>query len=103
MKTFFNQIQKIKFNPKILYFSILLLLFYSCEKPKDVTIDYVYTANEIIYYPEKHISILFDVKPKYDIGDYTITWYTPDTLTGEGPYQITITNNLVLDFEISDG
>ncbi|MBK7031610.1 MAG: hypothetical protein IPH45_21530 [Bacteroidales bacterium] len=62
----------------------------------------MYIPNEIIYYPDKHITILFDIKPKYDIGDYTITWYTPDTLTGEGPYQITLTNNLVLDFEISD-
>ncbi len=102
MKTFLKQILKIKLNARILFFSILVLLCYSCEKPKDVIIDYVFNASKIIYYPDKHISILFDVKPKYDIGDYTIHWYSPDTLTGEGPFKISITNNLILDFEISD-
>lgn len=87
---------------KILCLTILVLLCYSCEKEKDAEIDFVFNASEIIYYPDKHISIIFDIKPKNDIGDYAIDWYRPDTLKGEGPFKIFITSNLVLDFEISD-
>lgn len=102
MKNSFKPILTTKLSAKILYLTILVLTCYSCEKQKTATIDFVYNASEIIYYPDKHISIIFDVKPKYDIGDYTIKWYSPDTLVGEGPFEITISNNLVLDFEISD-
>ena len=102
MKNSFKPFLITKLSAKILCLSILVLTCYSCEKQKTATIDFVYNASEIIYYPDKHISIIFDVKPKYDIGDYTIKWYSPDTLVGEGPFKITITNNLVLDFEISD-
>ena len=102
MKTFFKQILQTKLSAGIFYLTILVLISYSCKKENDTEIDFVYNASEIFYYPDKHISIMFDIKPKYDIGSYTIKWFTPDTLTGKGPFKVMITDNLVLDFEISD-
>lgn len=100
MKSIFDK----KFSTVILFLTILVLISYSCENDKDndPIIDYEYTSNEIIYYPDKHISIVFDLKPRYDLGNYTINWYNPDSLTGKGPFKIIISNNAVLDFEISD-
>jgi hypothetical protein len=104
MKAFLKQTLKIKFSAAILYLTILVLISYSCEKENNPTnpIDFEFNANEITYYPDQHISIAFDIKPKYDIGTYNISWYSPDTLSGEGPFKIMITGDLILDFEISD-
>ena len=102
MKTFIKKILQTKLSAGIFYLTILVLIGYSCKKENDTEIDFTYNASEIIYYPDKHISIVFDIKPKYDIGSYQIKWFTPDTLSGKGPFKIMITGNLVLDFEISD-
>jgi hypothetical protein len=101
-ENFFKQIPKTKFSSKILYLTIFVLLCFSCSKENETQIDYLYSESEIIYYPKKHISMIFEIKPKYDLGNYTINWFNPDSLTGEGPYKIFLTDNLVLDFEISD-
>lgn len=102
MKTSLKQTLKIKFSTKILYLTILTLISYSCKKENNPEIDFVFNTKEIIYYPDKHISITFEIKPKYDLGTYSIHWYNPDTLIGVGPKKISITRNLSLDFEISD-
>jgi len=102
MKTFFKQPLKILWISRIHYFIILILIGYSCGKEKDPEIDFVFNTNEIVYYPDKHISITFDIKPTEDIGAYSINWYNPDTITGVGPFEISITSNLILDFEIAD-
>lgn len=111
MKTFLKQSSEIKLSAKILYLTILILIIgNSCEKennPKidqenNPKIDFVFNTNEIIYYPDNRISLTFDIKPNDDLETYSINWYNPDTLIGAGPIKISLTSNLILDFEISD-
>jgi hypothetical protein len=103
MKTIFEQTLRTKLITKFLYINALIFVIYSCDKENSLPkIDSEFHANEIIYYPDKHISITFDIIPNDDIGTYTINWYNPDSLTGEGPFKIYITNNMILDFEIAD-
>lgn len=102
MRFILSQNRKARLGVMIFCLTLFVLLWYSCRKENDPAIDFEFNASEMIYYPEKHISVVFDIKPKYDIGDYTIKWFSPDTLTGMGPFKIMITSNLILDFEVSD-
>jgi len=81
---------------------ILVLLNFSCEKDRNPKINFEFRATGIISYPDKHISITFDVVPEVDKEHCTINWYSPDSLKGNGPYTINISGNLMLDFEIYD-
>ena len=103
MKTLTKQSLKMQFCTKILYLAIIILIGYSCDKENSLpNIDFEFHANEIIYYPDKHISITFDIIPNDEIGSYTINWFNPDTLSGDGPFEINITNDISLDFNIAD-
>jgi hypothetical protein len=87
---------------KLPYIVILIFLNFSCGKEKHPKIDYEFQTIEIIYYPDNHISMTFDIIPKDDKEVYTINWFNPDSLKEEGPYTISLSSNLILDFEIYD-
>jgi hypothetical protein len=84
--------------------AILILISFSCKKEEDddLKINFKFYTNEIIYYPDKHISVTFDIFPEGNNAPYKLKWFVPDSLKEEGPYAIKITGNIILDFEIID-
>ena len=102
MKTFLTSLSRHFFNHKLLSTVILILINLSCEKESNLRLDFVFKTTEIIYYPNKHILMTFNIIPKGYNEPYTFKWFKPDSLKEEGPYSINISSNLMLDFEISD-
>jgi hypothetical protein len=102
MKTPFVFLSMNKLFQYILSIAILFLFSFSCEKENSSKISFEFNAIDIIYYPEKHISMTFKIIPEGDNGPFTLKWYEPDSLNGEGPYAIEINDDLKLDFEIQN-
>ncbi|MCF8381382.1 MAG: hypothetical protein K9H49_17545 [Bacteroidales bacterium] len=86
----------------ILFLAILIPFTFSCEKESSPKLNFKFFATDIVYYPEKHVSITFDIIPVGDNDPYTLSWVQPDSLNEVGPFTININSNLILDFEIMD-
>jgi hypothetical protein len=89
-------------NHKLLFTVILILINFSCEKENIIKLDFEFQTTEIIYYPDKHILMTFNILPKGGKEPYTFKWVNPDSLKQEGPFAINISGNQILDFEILD-
>jgi len=90
------------FNSKIFLISILIFVGYSCEKEKNIITEFDFQLIELTYYPEKQITMIFDILPKGNIENYTLEWFNPDSLEERGPYTITFSNDIILDYEVSE-
>jgi len=86
---------------RIFCISILILLSCSCHHEEELGFEFM--ATDIIYYPDKHISMTFDIIPVGNKGPCVLKWYDPDSLSENGPFTIGFTKDLLLDFEIQDG
>lgn len=82
------------------FVAILIVLSVACKKDNEVKLGFEFLTREVCYYPEKHIAMTFDIIPTTDKETYTFNWFNPDSLKGKGPFRITISSNLILDFEI---
>jgi hypothetical protein len=102
MKNFRILLSRNTINPKLLCIAILILLNFSCEKDHNPRLDFEFQTIEVYYYPDKHISMTFNIIPKSDKGPFLLKWFNPDSLKEEGPYTINLSDNLMLDFEILD-
>ena len=87
---------------KFIYITILFLLSFSCKKEKDSIIDFKFNASKIAYYPNKHISVTFEIVPEVNYAPYKLKWFVPDSFKEIGPYVIKLTSDVILDFEIID-
>lgn len=88
------------FNNKILLITILLFIGYACEKEKNRMTEFEFQTMDITYYPEKQITMIFDIVPKGDLENYTVKWFNPDTLEDRGPYKIKFSTDIILDYEV---
>lgn len=82
--------------------AMLIPICFSCKKENTSELNFEFHASQIVYYPEKHISITFNIEPAGDNGPFSLKWFEPDTLKEVGPYSIDISDDLILDFEILD-
>ncbi|MDP3446025.1 MAG: hypothetical protein Q8T08_24455 [Ignavibacteria bacterium] len=90
------------FNLKLLQLTILILIGVSCAKEKVQMAEFEFKTIEIISYPSKQISMTFDIVPQSNIESYAIKWFNPDTLNERGPYTINFSNDIILDYEVTD-
>jgi len=102
MKTNFTLLSINSLINRLLSIIILISLNYSCEKNTNSKLDFGFHATKIVYYPEKRISLTFNIVPEGYNSPFTLKWYDPDSLQEEGPYTIYMTKDLLLDFEILD-
>jgi hypothetical protein len=102
MKSFLLFVSSNNLIHRLLYVIIPISLNYSCEKENNSEIGFKFHAIEIVYYPEKQISITFIIIPEGDNSPFILKWYEPDSLKKEGPYTIDISSDYILDFEVRD-
>ncbi len=101
MKNFNLKLIEDVYSNKILLIIILLLIGYSCEKEKSQMEEFEFQTIDLTYYPEKQITMIFDIVPKEDLENYTVKWFNPDSLEERGPYKIKFSNDIILDYEVS--
>lgn len=82
--------------------TILLLIGYSCEKEKNQVIEFEFQTTQLIYYPDKQITMTFNIVPKSNFENYKIKWFNPDSLEDRGPYTIKFSSDIILDYEVSN-
>ncbi len=86
---------------KFLILTILILIGYSCEKEKDQLTEFDFQTTKLVYYPDKQITMTFNIVPKGNPDNYSVKWYDPDSLEDRGPYTIKFSNDIILDYEVS--
>ncbi len=87
---------------------IVLLLssicFMSCDKVNDEidskNVDFLF--EQVRYYPPNQIMLRFVIDLKDIQNTYSISWNSPDSLNGTGPFELISTNDILLDCIISD-
>lgn len=82
----------------------LLIFVYSCEKaidPEAKVVESEVRTSELVYYPEKHFSMTFDIVPGDDAASFTIKWIHPDSLGSSGPFTLRFTDDVQLEYEVS--
>lgn len=98
----FKYLFRNKLISNIVCLAILILFCFSCKEEIISELDFEFQPIEIVYYPEKHISINFNIEPIGGNEPYNLNWFEPDYQNEEGPYSITIDDDILLDFEIVD-
>jgi len=95
---------KNRISPVYRIFTLLILLFssFSCKKEVPPGIGFTIQVRDIIYYPEKNIFIDFEVIPEGSFKPLAVLWHQPSGLQGYGPFTISISKKLLMDFEIRD-
>jgi hypothetical protein len=102
MKTPFRLLVRSKMIQKQLFVAIVVLLIFSCQKEKSSELKFEFQAMDIIYYPDKTISMTFKIIPGGNNGPFIIKWFEPAHFQGEGPISVNMNSDLKLDFEIQD-
>jgi hypothetical protein len=57
---------------------------------------------DLIYYPDDSIPLTFMITSTNGIQPYNYNWINPDTLVGEGPFTIDLSNNSIFYVEVKD-
>jgi len=83
---------------------IIALLFVQSCKDENVQLifDVDITFQHLIYYPNDSISMTFLMSSSGGESPYAYNWVNPDTLVGEGPFTIDISNDILLELEVID-
>lgn len=86
---------------KITVVFFLVTICLSCNKEKDINLNFEFKTVESYFYPDK-IAVTFDILPDGGIEPYSLKWINPNVSDWEKPFTIYTDSTMILDFEIWD-
>jgi hypothetical protein len=92
--------RKISFS-KLLFIFLLVSFCSSCNKEKDINLNFEFKTVESYFYPDR-ISLTFDILTEGGIEPYSLKWINPNDSNWQNPFTIYIDSTMILDFEIWD-
>jgi hypothetical protein len=93
-------IEKIS-TSKIAVIFFLVTICHSCDKEKDINLNFEFKTIESYFYPDR-TSLTFDILPEGGIEPYSLKWINPNVSDWEKPFTIYTDSTMILDFEIWD-